>query len=134
MSEVTSRSSGSPCSFLTTCAPYSASSAGSASSSVYWYCVALVRVSICRSCTGWRKSWMPSTCCNFGCSREMISCASALRALAVHHPRERDVGRGGRDADDQAGVLLREEAFRHDPGEKEGEEKRADGDRQRQRL
>src|SRR5207237_1188521 len=78
---VTSRSSGRVRSCCTTLGPHSASSAGFASSSVYWNCVRLVRVSIWRSCTGWRKSWTPSTSATRGCRRAMISAALALRWL-----------------------------------------------------
>ena len=52
-----------------------ASSLGSASSSVYWYCVRLTRLSICRSCTACRYTWMPSTAASFGWRRAMISSA-----------------------------------------------------------
>ncbi len=51
---VTSRSSGRFWSLATTFGTHSSSSSALASSSVYWYWVRLMRVSIWRSWTGWR--------------------------------------------------------------------------------
>src|SRR6266496_1303006 len=156
----TSRSCGSAWSFVSTRGAHAASSSRSGSSSVYWYCVRLTRLSTCRSCTAWRYSAMPGTEATRLRSRSITSPALALRcsrglsvmesrplfvvgfvhdglgelALAGHHALEGDVGRSLRDADEQAGVLLREEALRHHDGEDDGERERPDGDGERERL
>ncbi len=52
----------------------------SASSIVYWNCVRLTRLSICKSCTTWKNTEVPSTPWALTRSRRRISAALALRA------------------------------------------------------
>ena len=65
-------------------APRGAQSSSSRTSSpwsVYWYCAALARPPMRRSCTAWRKSVAPGTWASFGRSRAMI-CVGRQLALA----------------------------------------------------
>ena len=55
-------------------------------------------------------------------------------ALAFDHRLERDGLRGVGHADDQAGVLLRQQAFGHDDVQPDRGDQGGDGDRQGQRL